>query len=289
MNGSPVPFKGETAMRTHIAWTAALAGAALFGLAAVAAPAPDKDKDKPTADDVAKAEQAVKDDLDKAKAQGFRMGQLKDDAVDRVFPKYTFFTVLFPQFPVGRVPPAGMKASNVYAIGPDGKPQLLLDVKGLEDFFKANAPAAKEDDPAKDAARAWVRLSQEFQQDGLFTFTLQDDSTKVSKEKEGRTATARTMVTKGGNGELKVVLTFDGDGKVAKADETANIKPGPRPICQATKLLDADPIVRRMAEQDLLIMGRAAKFYLDEQRAKASPELQKAIDKIWERICADDR
>jgi hypothetical protein len=67
------------------------------------------------------------------------------------------------------------------------------------------------------------------------------------------------------------------------------LKPGPRPICQATKLLDADPVVRRMAEQDLLVMGRAARPYLDEQRAKAAPELQKAIDRVWERICADDR
>ena len=39
-----------------------------------------------------------------------------------------------------------------------------------------------------------------------------------------------------------------------------------------------------MAEQDLLIMGRAAKPYLDEQRAKASPALQQAIDRIWQRI-----
>jgi hypothetical protein len=28
------------------------------------------------------------------------------------------------------------------------------------------------------------------------------------------------------------------------------LRAGPRPICQATKLLDRDPIVRRMAEQD---------------------------------------
>jgi hypothetical protein len=59
-----------------------------------------------------------------------------------------------------------------------------------------------------------------------------------------------------------------------------------RPICQATKLLDPDPIVRKMAEQDLLIMGAAARDYLLEQRAKAGPELQAAIDRIWERMLA---
>jgi hypothetical protein len=42
--------------------------------------------------------------------------------------------------------------------------------------------------------------------------------------------------------------------------------------------------VRRMAEQDLLYMGRAAREYLQEQRARATPELQRAIDRLWQRI-----
>jgi hypothetical protein len=89
---------------------------------------------------------------------------------------------------------------------------------------------------------------------------------------------------KGGNGDINVELTFDADGKLTKATEKADIKPGPRPVCHATKLLDPDPVVRAIVEQDLLIMGRAAKPYLDEQRAKAAPELQEAIDRIWQRI-----
>jgi hypothetical protein len=36
-------------------------------------------------------------------------------------------------------------------------------------------------------------------------------------------------------------------------------------------------------------MGRAAKYYLDEQRAGATPELQRAIDRIWQRILAEER
>ena len=44
-----------------------------------------------------------------------------------------------------------------------------------------------------------------------------------------------------------------------------------------------------MAEQELLFMGRAAKDYLDEQRTKAGPALQKAIDRIWERIVAEEQ
>jgi hypothetical protein len=35
-------------------------------------------------------------------------------------------------------------------------------------------------------------------------------------------------------------------------------------------------------------MGKSAKGYLDEQRAKAKPELKAAIDRIWKRI-VDER
>ena len=55
------------------------------------------------------------------------------------------------------------------------------------------------------------------------------------------------------------------------------------------KLLDPDPIVRRMAEQDILVMGRAARDYLMDQRANAPPLLQDAIDRIWRRILQDQR
>src|SRR2546430_9082269 len=50
-----------------------------------------------------------------------------------------------------------------------------------------------------------------------------------------------------------------------RSSETANIKKGIRPICQATKLLDPDPVVRGMAEQAILVMGKAAKEYRSEE------------------------
>ena len=55
-------------------------------------------------------------------------------------------------------------------------------------------------------------------------------------------------------------------------------------MCQATRLLDSDPIMRAMAAQDLLIMGRAAMPYLREQRKTAAPELVRAIDAISAQI-----
>ena len=266
-------------------------GAALaLGLSwrAAAAPAPP-DKPGPSDDDVAKAEKAVNDDLARLKADGANVQQVKDEAVNRAFPKYVFFGAFFRQFPVARVTPEGLSASNLYAVGPDGKPQLIQEAKQLQEFFKANLAPYKGEDQAKDAARAYVRLTEELHEDGFFKFELQDDSTKVGPSKDGSTATARAIVTAGGNGEITALLGFEPNGTIQSVEEKVTLKPGPRPICQATKLLDADPIVRRMAERDLLIMGRAAKPYLDEQRTKATPELQRAIDRVWRQILEEDR
>jgi hypothetical protein len=86
-----------------------------------------------------------------------------------------------------------------------------------------------------------------------------------------------------------MLMALGAAGGLVRIYEKAALQPGVRPICQATKLLDRDPIVRRMAEQDLLVMGRAVKPYLDQVRATAGPELQQAIDRVWQRILRDGR
>lgn len=254
----------------------------LVCLPANSAPAPDVKK--PTAEDIAKAEKSVKELLEKLNGGAARVGVVKDTALERALPSFVFLTALFPRYPIARPTPEGLSPSNIYAVGPDGKPQLIKDASALQEFFKKNLPVVKTDDQAKDAARAYVRLAQEFQQDGFFKFTLNDDSTKVTDRDGGKAATARVVVMQGGNGEMTATVLLDQNGKFDKATEEVQIKRGPRPICHATLLLDPNPLVRRIVEQDLLIMGPAAHDYLIEQRAKAPPELQRAIDRIWAKI-----
>ena len=93
----------------------------------------------------------------------------------------------------------------------------------------------------------------------------------------------------GGEGQIDVLITLGAAGSLVQVYEKSALRPGIRPICQATKLLDRDPIVRRMAEQDVLVMGRAAKPYLDRVRATALPMLRNAIDRIWQRILDEGR
>ena len=265
-------------------------GFVCLGLLAVPALAePTKDKQKPSAEDVKKAEKMVIDRLGELKAEGGKVDRITDDAVDRAFPGHLFLSVLFRQYPVGRAVPKPLKASSLFAVSPEGKLKLLTDAKELESYFKDTLEPVKTDKAAQDASLAWLRFSEQFAQDGFYAFKTVDEASKVEAVKDVRTASARGTATEGGTGEINVALTFDEKGKLNKVVEKIDLKPGPRPVCHATKLLDPDPLIRRIVEQDLLIMGRPAKDYLDEQRAKADPELQKAIDRIWQRILEGDR
>ena len=242
------------------------------------------EESKRTPEALAKAEKATKDHLATLKGAAARVDYIKDDAVESAFPKAYFFAVFFPQFPVGRVPPKDLKVSNLFAVDGDGKVTVLTERAGLEKFFQANN-TAKGDAAKKTAVQAWLRLSQQYHQDGFYAFSLMEDALKV----DGKKASGVVVVMRGGSGTLSAALTFDDDGKLDKVSEEAKLRRGPRPICQATKLLDNDPLVRRIAEEDLVIMGPAAKDYLDEQRVKAEPELQRAIDRVWQRIQASER
>jgi len=246
---------------------------------------------RPTADDVAKAEKAVRQELEKVKGGHGQFTRVEDDAVAKTFPGYVFFTVLFRQYPVAPVVPEGLKPSNVFAVGPDGKPQLINDQKAMEKFFTEHARVKDTFEEGRAAVRAWLRLSPELLQDGFYSFVIEDKSVTARIPMQGdSSAEGKAVVMRGGNGAVAVKMTFNtGAGKITSITQDSKIRPGPRPICQATKLLDPDPVVRRMAEQDLLIMGRAARPYLDEQRARAAPELRRAIDRLWQRIVDAER
>ena len=212
---------------------------------------------------------------------------IHDESSNRVFPSYQFFAAIARLYPVARRVPPGLKTQNIFVVKKETVLHLTDD-RQLEKFFRTHLKPITSEPLARDAARAWLLLSSEFAQDGFYQFAVENDTLKVTAAGNGQRVTGKLIVTRGGNGQIEVAMRFDGAGKLVKVTENRKIRPGPRPICQATKLLDADPIVRRMAEQDLLIMGRAAKGYLDEQRAKARPQLRQAIERLWQRILTED-
>lgn len=140
----------------------------------------------------------------------------------------------------------------------------------------------------KDTLWACLRIAQEaFTEHHFMSMTLNERSLVVGNA----TAMGKsTVVPKGGNsGELIVYLTRADANKAVVRIEN-KIRRGPKPICQATRLVDADPVLRKMAEQQILLMGVHAKEYLADRRSKAkSAELRGAIDRIWQRIIASEK
>ncbi|MBM4069327.1 MAG: hypothetical protein FJ271_10325 [Planctomycetes bacterium] len=256
-----------------------LAVASLSTLVACAAVHADDEKVK----EPSLAHKALEAHLEKAGIANAQIVPLKSAVLGKALPGQAFFAVRFRQYPVAVAPPEGMNSANVFAVARTGKPRLMRDAAELEKFLRGNLAGVGKAQ-VESALASYLTLAQELHQDGFYTFEVLTKGFAVEdKGNDTIEAAGRAMVTKGGNGELNVTMIFK-DRKLAKVVASSKLRPGPRPRCQATKLLDPDPIVREMAEQALLYMGVAARQYIMEQRAKAAPQLRDAIDRLWRRI-----
>lgn len=232
--------------------------------------------------------------------------RIMDERLASSFPRFLFYVMRFRQFPVARMVPAPLSANNVFVVGKDGVVQLIVDTPTLKSFYQASLHLTSSKDrkmstadavaKMKDAVYSWLRIAQELVNDGMLSFTIPEKTLTAEMAVAGLqpakwivNGEADVVATGGNGGSVKVTMWFDPkDLSLQDVQETDNVQAGIRPICQATKLLDTDPIVRRMAEQDLLFMGTAGECYIMEQRAKATPELQAAIDGMWARIVAKE-
>jgi hypothetical protein len=201
------------------------------------------------------------------------------------------FRLNFQKYPMQRQPVAPLGPNNIMLVNKAGKVAMLNSLDAMRYWLgKAvqNIPSSR----LPVATKLALQLTQELVTDGMFAFSPGEIKVKAEGNKKRFTLRSPVKPKGGDSGWVEVSLVFEPVGKNWKLytfDRGHLLTPGVRPICQATKLLDPDPIVRRMAEQDILIMGRACKPYLDWIRAQSKPELQNAIDAIWQRILERDR
>jgi hypothetical protein len=246
-------------------------------------------KDKEKLEWVAKAPAAVEKKVQEWKGKDFKVQVIEEKYVRELFPKHVFVAVHFPQWPLPRKPPEPMMLKNLFAVSKDNKVTHLPDSKALEAFFKSTLGAQLNQNKT---VRSWLRLRMEYIQDGMYKFKY-PEKTEVTGAGSSLTLVAGTVevVPEGGNkGSFKAVIRFDRNDKFSAVTEEENkVLCGIRPKCQATLLLHADPLVRAIAEQDLLVMGQSAREYLREQRARASKELRREIDRVWRQIEAEGR
>lgn len=248
-----------------------------------------KDKGKEDAERVAKAQAEVEKQVREWKGQGFRVQVIDEKYVRETFPNHVFIAVHFPQWPIARVTPEPMKHQNLFVIAKDDKVTHLADSKKLEDFFKSTLGAKLNQDKT---VRSWLRLRMEYIQDGYYKFKFPEkaDVTGPGSSLTLVTGIVEVVPEAGNKGSFKAVVRFDRADKFSGVTEEDNkVIRGIRPRCQATLLLHADPLVRAIAEQDLLVLGQNARGYLMEQRAKASDELRREIDRIWRQIEIEGR
>jgi hypothetical protein len=156
---------------------------------------------------------------------------VRSDALARVLPAFLVYAVRYPRYPVAVRPPAPLKAQNLFIVDADGQMDDVSDFKGLEDFFRANVGNGLRKADVKDAAVAWLALSQELVQDGFFKFSIPDDAIKVGRARAGLQVFARAVVRPGmGNqGYIQVTITFDTTGQLDSITEEKKIRTGTRP------------------------------------------------------------
>jgi hypothetical protein len=205
---------------------AALLGAAV--LAAGAAAEDEPDKTKPAAPGRARAEIAVKAEMEKLKGGHGSLRPIKHEALDRALPGHFFFAVIYRRFPAPQVPPAGLKASNVLAFSPEGQVHVLSDVKAVEKYFKARVALTKTDEQVKDAVRGWLCLSQQLLQDGRLRFAVPEGEIKIAPITAGKLVVGKAEVTRGGSGHISARMVFNDKGKLTMVSEDAKVRPGPR-------------------------------------------------------------
>lgn len=196
--------------------------------------------------------------------------------------------VHFTEFPVAMAPRPPLGQRNVFLVQKE-KAEHFKTRETLRKHFVANLPVVAQQD-LKMVALEYAHLSAHFSQDGMFQFVVSDKNVSAN----GLVVTAEVpVVEKGGDsGKLVAKLVFvssEGKFKLKSVEEKDTIQPGVRPICQCTLLLDDNPIVRKMAERDLLVMGKSAFPYMREQLAKASPPLKREIERVWQRIERGER
>lgn len=171
-----------------------------------------------------------------------RPARIMDDDVARTFPHELFYVVRFRMYPVARAVPAPFKPITMLAVNEGGAVQRITSPKVLERFAvivsaedeirDARGPVV-DAASAKAAVRAWLRLSEEFSQDGMLRFQIPADSLTAKRlDDDGWEASGKAVVVPdGGNGgEISATITFDPAGTFVKVQEERSVKPGMRPI-----------------------------------------------------------
>lgn len=154
---------------------------------------------------------------------------INDPALGTVFPAYVFYAARCPD---GNAP-LPLRERNLFAVRNDGALKHLAGPQELEAFFLAEVRMVgdAEEDAVTAITAAWLRLTQEFSQDGALCFLIPADSLKASyrtstvTSMNGWRTSGRAVLAPGGAliGDITVNLTFDAAGQLKTITEMRNL------------------------------------------------------------------
>ena len=157
---------------------------------------------------------------------------LNDPAPGAVFPGYVFYAARCPD---GNAP-LPLRERNLFAVRNDGTVKHLANAQDLEVFFLAEVRMVGEgeEEGVINMTTAWLRLTQEFSQDGALCFFVPAESLKASfrtstlTSLNGWRASGRAVLAPGGKmaGDISVNLTFDNAGQLKTVMEVRNLVAG---------------------------------------------------------------
>jgi len=225
----------------------------------------------------------------------------------QVFPAFQFYTLHFRQHPIANLIPLGhplLKAHwNLVVVNADKQVSVITDDTGLKHFFlkEVKLPAAGGDRDlaeVKPVLLAWVELAEAIIQDDFLHDVMEMKRAEVQRSKfdsevsgsdHEQFFTCRVPAQERDplGGHYEVFMNISRHGRISSIESRSTLRnEGPRPVCQALRLLDADPAVRRWAEHQILQMGRWGLPYLEDTlryRVTEGP-LRVAIERVYRRL-----
>ena len=177
---------------------------------------------------VENVDRLVDEYLQQLGAEDYFVTPVTNPFVARTFPNTAFSGVYFQQYPDEVAPPQGLSEANVFYMDKaSGQINYLTGPDDLRNFFQVSwNPVVRGTAPTgllEDATKTWLRLSQEFSQDGFYQFS------KPVVAVAGNTAHGVVTVAQGGRGHISVTLTIGPTGALS-IEEERHIHPGVRPI-----------------------------------------------------------
>ena len=120
-----------------------------------------------------------------AKTQGPQGGQvlsIDDHPVVKAFSFQRFYTLQFRRYPVAPALPESLTYNNLLVLYANENVELIRDTNALEAFFRSQLLPVAGEAQARNVVKAWLRLTQEFHQDGFFQFSISDAGILVLHE-----------------------------------------------------------------------------------------------------------